>query len=93
MTTNNIDSQPNQQLLSVSSAGGSTLVLKEIELNDCPISKRDEWGPAISDMTLSINNFDVPLIRFDDYLNMLQNVSIKDIIVLTGNEIKSYKVS
>ena len=62
------------------------MISKSIQLNDCPVEKKDDWGPAISDMTICVNGKDMPVIRFENYLDMTQDVHAKNVVLFTGND-------
>jgi len=51
-------------------------------------TKKSSWGPCISDMTLTVNNRALPIIRYPNYEDLTWDVPMTKIPLVVGNELE-----
>eukprot|EP01127_Copromyxa_protea_P008632 TRINITY_DN1983_c0_g1_i1.p1 TRINITY_DN1983_c0_g1~~TRINITY_DN1983_c0_g1_i1.p1 ORF type:complete len:449 (-),score=76.68 TRINITY_DN1983_c0_g1_i1:56-1402(-) len=66
-------------------AGRYGLNLTSVTWEDNARSKNSSWGPCISDMTLSVEGRDLPLLRPPNYQDLTWDVEIDKIPLVVGN--------
>lgn len=79
-----------QETLSLAHDYGLTIQNRVWE--DMSRTKGSVWGPAISDMTLQVNNTSMPIIRYPNFSDRTWDISLDDIKVVVGNQRKGQQV-
>jgi len=62
------------------------LSINNVSWEDCARNKDSVWGPCISDMTLQVNEYRMPVIRYANYTDKTWDVEIDKIPIVVGNE-------
>ncbi len=67
------------------------LNINSVSWEDTARTKGSCWGPNISDMTLSVDGTNMPMIRRPNFSDVTCDLSIDNFMVTVGNEIKEDK--
>ena len=62
------------------------LSINSVSWEDCARNKGSCWGPNISDMTLQVNKYLMPVIREDNFKDKTWDVNMDKIPIVIGNE-------
>ena len=65
------------------------LVINSVSWEDCARNKGSVWGPNISDMTLQVNGYLMPVIREHNFTDKTWDVKMDKLPIIVGNQTDS----